>query len=71
MTGTTPTFYQIPVTADFVYRVRHGLFPAQPTGVLAFHVPVVSQNRGGMKPLDNRRIILACFEAFKAIAEFN
>ena len=67
MTGTM--LYQIPVTADLVYKVRHGLFHAQPVEVLVFHVPV--QNRGGMKQLDNRHIILSCFEAFKAIVEIN
>jgi hypothetical protein len=69
MTGTMPTFYQIPVTADLIYNVRHGLFPTQPIEVLVFHAPI--QNRGGMKQLDNRHIILSCFEAFKAIVEIN
>jgi len=70
MTGTSPTFYKIPVTTQLEYNVRHGLFPSQPTRV-AMHQPTVPRpNRRwseGMKPLDSRSEILKCYEAFKAV----
>ncbi|KAF8336765.1 hypothetical protein F5887DRAFT_1138275 [Amanita rubescens] len=74
MTGTMPTFYEIPITLDLVHSVRHGKYSYQPTEVLAYYVPVTRQNRRwteGMKPLGNRHNILSCYEAFKAIAGVN
>ncbi|KAF8321941.1 uncharacterized protein EI90DRAFT_2937936 [Cantharellus anzutake] len=74
MVGTTPTFYKVPVTADLVFNLRHGRFPTQRTEVSVCFAPVARQHRRwseGMKPLDNRRTILSCYEAFKAIAEIN
>jgi len=68
MQGTMPTFYKIPVTADLVRAVQLGEYPAQETIVYA-HVPVVPRAARryteGMKPLDNRRAVLSCYEAFK------
>lgn len=70
LVGTTPTLYKIPVTADLVRSVRHGTYPAEPT-VVTMHVPAVPRPARryseGMKPLDNRRAILSCYEAFKRI----
>jgi len=75
MTGTTPTFYKVPVTMNLVSNVHHGQFPIQHTEVSACHVPVprlqCCWSTNGMKPLDNRHAILCCYEAFKAIAEIN
>ena len=67
MLGSSPTFYKIPVTKELVHAVALGQFPATPTVVYA-HLPVVPcptrRLSEGMKPLDNRRHILACYEAF-------
>ena len=74
MSGTMPTFYEIPITTDLVRSVRYGDFPMQPIAISAFYVPIARPNRRwseGMKPLDNRGIILSCNEAFKAVAEIN
>jgi hypothetical protein len=70
MLGTTPTFYKIPVVDELVYNVRHGTYPPQPTHVSVCYPPVPRPNRRrseGMKPLDNRREILQCYEAFKNV----
>lgn len=70
MTGTTPTFYKVPVTAQLVNAIRHAAYPHEPT-VITVHIPQIARpNRRwseGMKPLDNREHILKCYEAFKAI----
>jgi hypothetical protein len=66
--GTVPTFYKIPVTTNLVNAVRWGVYPEQETVVYA-HIPDVPRREDlwnqGMKPLDNRKIILSCYEAFK------
>jgi hypothetical protein len=68
MTGTSPTFFKIPVTAELIQAVELGRYPATPT-VVAMHIPDIPRPARrlseGMRPLDNRRNILACFEAFK------
>ncbi|KIJ47466.1 hypothetical protein M422DRAFT_28800 [Sphaerobolus stellatus SS14] len=68
MKGTAPTFYKIPVTTALVDAVGMGMYPQQETVVYA-HIPNVPRPARrwseGMKPLDNRRIILSCYEAFK------
>lgn len=68
MTGTSPTFFKIPITLELIEAVQRGEYPATPT-VVAMHRPEVSRPARrlseGMRPLDNRRCILACFEAFK------
>jgi hypothetical protein len=68
MTGTSPAFFKIPVTLELIEAVRRGEFPATPT-VVAMHRPDVPRPARriseGMRPLDNRRPILACFEAFR------
>ncbi|KZP03270.1 hypothetical protein FIBSPDRAFT_855719 [Athelia psychrophila] len=68
MVGTAPTFFKIPVTQELVTAVELGEYPAAPT-VVAMHVPKIARPScrvaEGMQPLDNRQIILACFEAFK------
>ena len=66
MTGTFPRFYKIKVTADLDYCVRHGLYPTTRT-IVHRHTPRVPTRRSGMKSLDNRAIILRCYEAFKHI----
>ncbi|KAJ7029279.1 hypothetical protein C8F04DRAFT_963114 [Mycena alexandri] len=65
LVGTSPTFYKIPLTEEFVRCVERGDYPNTPT-IVSFHLPDLPRPRAeGMKPLDNRRIILRCYEAFK------
>jgi hypothetical protein len=65
MTGTFPRFYKIRVTNDLDHCVRHGLYPATKTTVHR-HTPRVPRRRSdGMRPLDNRELILRCYEAFR------
>ncbi|KAN0085835.1 hypothetical protein V8E55_006969 [Tylopilus felleus] len=68
MVGTSPTFFKIPVTTELTQCVQRGDYPATPTIVLG-HMPEIPRpahrQSEGMKPLDNRRIILQCYEAFK------
>ena len=68
MIGTAPVFYKIRVTKELSDAVIYGTFP-KTTTVVYFHVPPVPRPYGrlseGMKPLDNRRIVLQCYEAFK------
>lgn len=70
MEGTSPIFFKIPVTEELSTHVRHGTYPLTPTTV-TFCFPPVPQlpNRrsDGMKPLDSRREILQCYEAFKTV----
>ncbi|KAJ6457561.1 hypothetical protein C8R47DRAFT_1060040 [Mycena vitilis] len=68
--GTSQTFYKIPVTEELVRCVEHGEYPNGPT-IVAVHIPDLPRPHRrrveGMKPLDNRRIILECSEAFKTL----
>jgi len=68
MTGTSPAFFKIPVTLELIEAVQRGEYPATPT-VVVMHRPEVPRPARllseGMRPLDNRRCILACFEAFR------
>jgi len=68
LTGTSPSFFKIPVTQELVQSVGRGQYPSTPT-IITGHVPDIPRpNRRfseGMKPLDNRRAILQCYEAFK------
>ena len=70
--GTSPIFYKIPITAQLAQSVALGIYPATPTVVHA-HLPAVARPARrlseGMKPLDNRAIILACYEAFKSFVQ--
>jgi len=69
--GTSPTFYKIPISDSLVTAVERGQYPKQETVILA-HRPAVLPSASayrycyrGMIPLDIRRVILSCFEAFK------
>ena len=68
LVGSSPTFYKTPVTKELAQAVALGQFPATPTVVYA-HLPAVPRPAcrlsEGMKPLDNRKHILACYEAFR------
>jgi hypothetical protein len=71
--GTSPTFYKIPLSDDLVTAVERGQYPKQETVILTHRPDVLPRARAhrqcyeGMKPLNNRRVILSCFEAFKQI----
>ena len=63
-----PIFYKIPVTTALVRAVQLGEYPTQETIVFAHLPPVPRPARRyseGMKPLDNRRVVMSCYEAFK------
>ena len=68
MKGTAPIFYKILVTAALTGSVASRVYPQVATTVYA-HVPnVLRLNHRwskGMKPLDNRQVILSCYEAFR------
>ena len=66
MDGTMPTFYQIPVIAQLVKAIEAGEQPKQETIIHAYR-PEVPRPEEGIKPLDNRYIILSCFEAFRRL----
>jgi hypothetical protein len=71
--GTSPIFYKIPVTTELRQSVALGLYPPTPTVVHA-HLPQVARPSRrlseGMKPLDNRASIFACYEAFKSFVNW-
>jgi hypothetical protein len=66
MDGSMPTFYKIPVTHELVRAVESGKRPEDETVVYAYR-PRVPKPEEGMRPLDNRQIILSCFEAFRQL----
>ncbi|KAI0306081.1 hypothetical protein B0F90DRAFT_1695882 [Multifurca ochricompacta] len=60
----------IPVTQTLSDHIAHGTYPPAETQVTYCYpsVPRPARRRSeGMKPLDNRREMLKCYEAFKAI----
>jgi len=64
MVGIFPTFYNVKVTAED-HSVRFGQYPKTQT-VVYCHTPRVPKRRSdGMRPLDNRKLVLRCYEAFK------
>ncbi|KAJ7759988.1 hypothetical protein B0H16DRAFT_1415663 [Mycena metata] len=69
LVGTSPIFYNVPLTEELVRCVERGEYPTTPT-IVAVHLPDLPRPHRrwveGMEPLDNRRIILECYEAFKA-----
>ncbi|KAF8336529.1 uncharacterized protein EI90DRAFT_3119778 [Cantharellus anzutake] len=70
MVGTSPAFFKIPVTQTLSDHIAHGTYPPAETQVTYCYPPVPRPARRrseGMKPLDNRREMLKCYEAFKAI----
>ncbi|TFK60559.1 hypothetical protein BDN72DRAFT_805619 [Pluteus cervinus] len=68
MKGTAPVFYRIPITDDLVRSIGDGTYPDQPTIVYRLLSPVQDVSKyfsEGMQSLENRRVIMQCFEAFK------
>ncbi len=65
MSCSSPKFYKIKVTEELDYALRHGLYPPTTTFVYR-HTPRLPQLLGnGMRTLENRKVMLQCFEAFK------
>lgn len=67
MVGSTPTFYKITVTQDLIDAIQVGEYPGTPTTVDKLLPPVADiaeLSQFGMRPLDNRAVIISCFEAF-------
>jgi hypothetical protein len=68
MFGSSPTFFKIPVTRQLMQAVQRGQLPPTPT-VVAMHRPTFPRPlcclTEGMQALDNRRVVLACLEAFR------
>ncbi|KAF9024646.1 hypothetical protein BDZ89DRAFT_1162141 [Hymenopellis radicata] len=68
MVGTTPTFFKIPITETLTTHIRDGTYPPDITTVTFCQPPVPRPQRWeGMMPLDGRRQILRCYEAFKTV----
>jgi hypothetical protein len=70
LTGTAPIFYKITITSALLEAISTAQYPPQQTVVHRFTPPVPDPNRysrDGMMPLENRRVVLQCFEAFKTI----
>lgn len=68
MAGTAPQFYKITITQDLLLAVEGGEYPSQPTVVEKLELPVAdlaNYDSQGMMPLENRRVLLKCFESFK------
>ncbi|KAF7372156.1 hypothetical protein MVEN_00074700 [Mycena venus] len=68
MKGTSPIFFKLPISQELVSAVIGGVYPATETIVQA-HLPAIPRPaerlNEGMKPQDNRLIIMSCYEAFK------
>jgi len=70
--GTAPMFYKIPITANLLESLASVQFPSQQTIVQRLIPPVPNMSRlleDGMLPLENRHVILQCFEAFKQFVQ--
>ncbi|KAF5376301.1 hypothetical protein D9615_008483 [Tricholomella constricta] len=70
MAGTAPVLYKIEITAGLVECVQTAQVPPKVTSVLRLELPVERPEAArmeGMAPLDNRKVMLACLEAFKAL----
>ncbi|KIJ31389.1 hypothetical protein M422DRAFT_185989 [Sphaerobolus stellatus SS14] len=72
MFGTAPTFYKLPITTALLDSIMTAQFPLRQTIVHKLVPPVPNMAQfleNGMRPLENRRVILQCFEAFKQFVE--
>ena len=65
MVGTFPTFYLVPVTEELSWCVRTGSYPTELTTVLRYIPSAVRRVNEGMRPVESRREILKCLDAFK------
>ncbi len=72
MSGTSPTFFKIPISQTLATHICYGTYPPEETCVTYCYPPIPHPTRRdseGMLLLDNRREILSCYEALKAIAD--
>ncbi|KAF8319561.1 uncharacterized protein EI90DRAFT_3254488 [Cantharellus anzutake] len=70
MIGRAPTFFKIPVSEALVKAIVTGQYPAFAMTVQRLVPPVPDRLNymiQGMKPLENRRVVFQCFQAFKAL----
>ena len=68
MVGTAPIFYHTTVTAALIDALVTSTYPEEPTIVLKCIPPVPNPAKyaiQGIRPLENRRIVFQCLEAFK------
>jgi len=69
MVGTFPTFYRMTITKELNECVHWGVYPSIST-IVERHTPRVPRRvSDGMKPIENRKKILQCFEAFKKFVD--
>ncbi|KAK0239017.1 hypothetical protein EDD85DRAFT_936191 [Armillaria nabsnona] len=63
--GTFPTFYKIRVISDLDIAVVTGTYPADTT-IIHRHIPWLPRRHSeGMKPVDNRKVLIQYFQLFK------
>jgi hypothetical protein len=70
MYGTAPVFYRVPVTQTFMDALASNQYPADQMLVHRFIPPVSNPDtykERGMRPVDNRKTIFQCLEAFKKV----
>lgn len=67
MVGTMPVLYKIEVSGELVECVQTAQVPPTTTKVQRLILPVEGSVHDGMIPVENRKIMLACLEAFKAL----
>ena len=70
MVGSAPIFYNIVLTEKLLHCIYDGIYPSEETVVLKYvpPVPVPAHYQSfGIRPLENRRIVFQCLEAFKSL----
>jgi hypothetical protein len=70
MVGNAPVFYRTFVTTALTDGLYESTRPKKSTTVLRYNPPVPDFRRyisEGMRPLENRRVVFQCLEAFKAV----
>jgi hypothetical protein len=68
--GTMPVLYKFEITAGLVEAVQTSRYPSKVTKVQRLVPPVArpeSLMDEGIVPVDNRRVLLSCLEAFKEV----
>ncbi|KAF5315254.1 hypothetical protein D9619_007441 [Psilocybe cf. subviscida] len=68
MLGTSVAFYKITITQALADAVMSGIFPEETTFVYEFQPSLnLRSPDAGMVTVENRRVLLKCFEAFKRL----
>jgi hypothetical protein len=68
MRGTFPVFYLVPITKNLSDCIKEGKYPERETTVLR-HTPKVKRSSDGMRPTENKKRILSCFESFRRFVD--